>query len=131
MMRLGVVDLPALFLHLLILAIVSAAKHLKKSGGVRLHQHFLAAGHIRSDPIITQTCLPDHVHTFYGPSQMLHPAVTSQELRDSSPAQTTGGIKENKSLYWHPTIYRHDRHTEKYDRQEIDFGSAYYLGKVE
>ena len=65
---------------------------------------FLPIGHVRTDAIITQTCLSDHVHTFYGPP-LLHPAVTFEELRASDPARSSGNIMENQSLYWHPAVY--------------------------
>ena len=66
---------------------------------------FLPIGHVRTDAIITQTCLSDHVHTFYGPP-LLHPAVTFDELRASDPALSSGNIMENQSLYWHPAVYQ-------------------------
>ena len=66
---------------------------------------FLPIGHVRTDAIITQTCLSDHVHTFYGPP-LLHPAVTFDELRASDPALSSGNTMENQSLYWHPAVYQ-------------------------
>ena len=65
---------------------------------------FLPVGHVRTDAIITQDCLSDHVHTFYGPP-LLHPAVTFDELRASDPQLSSGNIMENQSLYWHPAVY--------------------------
>jgi len=29
---------------------------------------YVPIGHLRTDPVVTQTCLSDHVHTFYGES---------------------------------------------------------------
>jgi len=66
---------------------------------------YLAVGHVRTDPIISQTCLSDHVHTFYGPP-LLFPNVTDQDLRESDPDKSSGNIRENRSLYWHPSVYR-------------------------
>jgi len=66
---------------------------------------YLAVGHVRTDPIISQTCLSDHVHTFYGPP-LLYPNVTDQDLRESDPDKSSGNIRENRSLYWHPSVYR-------------------------
>jgi len=70
---------------------------------------FLPIGHLRTDPILSQKCLSEHVHTFYGPPK-IHPAVTYEELRsttDATPFEaTSGNVLENQSLYWHPTFYR-------------------------
>jgi len=66
---------------------------------------YLSIGHVRTDPIITQNCLSDHVHTFYGPP-LLYPKVTDEELRNFNPDLSSGNIRENNSLYWHPSVYR-------------------------
>lgn len=66
---------------------------------------YLPVGHVRTDPILSQTCLSDHVHTFYGPP-LLYPAVTYEDLRASDPEKSSGNAKENLSLYWHPAVYR-------------------------
>ena len=86
----------------------------------------LPVGHVRSDPIINQTCLSDHVHTFYGP-QAVHPATTYEDLINTPDSKTTGNVVENKSLYWHPTIYSYNRLTDTYTRDEISLTSAYYI----
>lgn len=59
---------------------------------------------VRTDPIITQDCLSDHVHTFYGPP-LIYPKVTFDDLRESDPNLSSGNIMENQSLYWHPSVY--------------------------
>ena len=56
-------------------------------------------GHVRTDPIVTQSCLSEHVHTFYGPP-LLYPELTNDDLRNSDPDLSSGNIRENKSLYW-------------------------------
>lgn len=63
------------------------------------------SGHARSDPILSQTCASDHVHTFYGP-QNFHPDTTYEDIRDSSPQFSSTPTVENQSLYWHPSIYQ-------------------------
>lgn len=65
---------------------------------------FLPVGHVRTDPIITQDCLSDHVHTFYGPP-LIYPKVSFDDLRASDPNLSSGNIMENQSLYWHPAVY--------------------------
>jgi len=71
----------------------------------RFRNDYLPIGHVRTDPILSQSCLSDHVHTFYGPP-LLHPAVTFDQLRSSDPTKSSGNVMENLSLYWHPSIYR-------------------------
>lgn len=56
---------------------------------------------VRTDPIISQTCLSDHVHTFLGPP-LVRPEVTTEDLVASDPANHSGLVLENKSLYWYP-----------------------------
>jgi len=63
------------------------------------------AGHARSDPILSNSCASDHVHTFYGP-QNFHPNTSYEDLRDTPPKFSTSPFIENQSLYWHPTIYQ-------------------------
>ena len=88
---------------------------------------YLPSGHVRTDPIITQTCLSDHVHTFYGPNILPYPDVTFSELDATTPDQLTGNVEENKSLYWHPSVYRYDRRSRTYTRDTIGQSSAYYI----
>ena len=82
------------------------------------------SGHVRSDPILSQTCVSDHVHTFYGPQQF-HPQTTSDDLRNSDPKYSTSVYIENQSLYWHPSIYQVGRDVQTgaktYTLAEISF----------
>jgi len=87
---------------------------------------YLPSGHARTDPIITKTCLSDHVHTFYGP-QAVHPETDYDTLINTRVDQNTGNVEENKSLYWHPTVYSYDRFSNTYTRDEIAQTSAYYI----
>lgn len=64
-----------------------------------------ASGHARADPILSQSCASDHVHTFYGPKNF-HPNTTYDELRDTKPQHSSSPWVENQSLYWHPSIYQ-------------------------
>ena len=57
------------------------------------------AGSVRTDPIISQECTSDHVHTFYGPKQ-LHPDTTYEDLVNTPPNYSTSPVEENQSLYW-------------------------------
>jgi hypothetical protein len=50
---------------------------------------YLPVGHVRTDPILSQDCLSDHVHTFYGPP-LLYPSVTYDDLRASDPNLSSG-----------------------------------------
>ncbi|GFH53475.1 hypothetical protein CTEN210_09951 [Chaetoceros tenuissimus] len=66
------------------------------------------SGHARTDPIITETDLSDHVHTFYGPLNF-HPKTSNDDLRNTSSNLSTSPFVENQSLYWHPSIYEKTR----------------------
>lgn len=63
------------------------------SGSV-FRQEYLPIAHVRTDPIISQTCLSDHVHSFYGPPHV-YPGVTEADLLSSNPDASSGTIKEN------------------------------------
>lgn len=85
---------------------------------------FLPLGDVRTDPIINPTCLSDHVHTFYGAS-VIRPETTYEKLRLAY--GNSGNVVENKSLYWHPTVYSFDPDSGVYTIDEIHFSSAYYI----
>jgi len=95
--------------------------------GTSIKTDYLPLGHVRTDPILSQTCLTDHVHTFYGPNVMPRPEVTFEDLVATAATDNTGNVEENKSLYWHPTVYRYDQLTGTYTRNEIGQSSAYYI----
>jgi len=61
--------------------------------------HDRAAGHARSDPIISQQCASGHVHTFYGPKDF-HPDTRYEDLLNAPPELSTSRVEENQSLYW-------------------------------
>jgi len=87
---------------------------------------YVPIGHLRTDPVVTQTCLSDHVHTFYGPPK-LHPSVTYEDLRSSDETfhRTSGNLLENQSLYWHPSFYRVEEGGSK-TLVEPDWVTVYY-----
>ena len=62
-------------------------------------------GHVRTDPILDKQCLSGHVHTFYG-AKSLWPNTTGTDLLNTPPSEVSGPIADNKSLYWHPAVYR-------------------------
>lgn len=91
---------------------------------------FLPLGDVRTDPIVNPTCLSDHVHTFYGASS-IRPETTYDDLRSAT--ENSGNVEENKSLYWHPTVYNYDSSSNTFHKDDIYFASAYYIwetGKV-
>merc|ERR1719326_686240 len=73
------------------------------SHATSMKMDFLPLGDVRTDPIINPDCLSDHVHTFYGANKM-RPETTFADLRSAD--GNSGNVEENKSLYWHPTVYR-------------------------
>jgi len=96
---------------------------------VKMCLFYKVAGHARTDPILSQECVSDHVHTFYGP-QLFHPNTTNEDLRNSDPKHSTSVFEENKSLYWHPTIYKVGRddstNITTYELAEVSFSGPYY-----
>ena len=55
----------------------------------------------------------------------MRPETTYQDLRDAT--GNTGNVEENKSLYWHPTVYSVDRDTDIHTKVDLYFGSSYYI----
>lgn len=62
-------------------------------------------GYVRTDPLVDQQCLNNHVHAFYGAKALL-PNTSYDDLRAVPSDEVSGQIAENKSLYWHPAVYR-------------------------
>ena len=102
---------------------------------------YLPVGFARVDPILSATCPSDHVHTFYGPQSGMDPRrrrtkkenTTSsrlsmwEALMDTPTNTNTGNVEENKSMYWHPTVYQYSRTTKTYTRSTMAQSSAYYI----
>jgi hypothetical protein len=93
--------------------------------GTSVKMDFLSLGAVRTDALLNPTCLSDHVHQFYGAYTSLRPEVGYEEMRNAT--NNSGNVEENKSLYWHPAIYKHDRVTGTYTMADIWFFSAYYV----
>ena len=85
---------------------------------------FTNIGHARVDPILNQQCLSDHMHTFYG-GKSLWPTTSFDDLVALNASETSGPIEENKSLYWHPSIYHVDENGN-YQIQETTM-NVYYI----
>jgi len=85
------------------------------------------SGHARTDPILSQTCTSDHVHTFYGP-QNFHPNTSYDDIKNSTEYSSSTPFVENQSLYWHPSIYRMTKKKGKktYTRVSDLDSSPYY-----
>lgn len=90
-----------------------------------LEFNYLPIAHVRTDPIISDSCLSDHVHTFYGPP-LVSPSVTTDDLIATDPSDHSGLVEENKSLYWHPSIYRVSS-DGVFTLDEIYYASVYYF----
>lgn len=65
------------------------------------------------------------VHTFYGASASLRPETSFAELRATQ--ENSGLVEENKSLYWHPTVMKHDKVNGRYHKVQMHYASAYYI----
>lgn len=103
---------------------------------------YLPLAHVRTDPVLFPTCLASHVHTFYGVNASLRPETSYDDLRKAK--GNSGNAEDNKSLYWHPTIYkyaqttsenyfrfmiyalRYDPDSQTYTIADIGLTSAYY-----
>ena len=85
---------------------------------------FLRFTNVRTDPIINQNGLAAHVHSFFGASEA-KPSTTYADLRAAY--GNSGNIEENKSLYWHPTIYRYNKTTGIYKITDTSQFSTYYI----
>ena len=94
--------------------------------GTSSKMDFLPLADVRTDPIVAPTCLSDHVHTFYGAQASLRPETSYADM--VSAKGNSGNLKENLSLYWHPTLYHLNFGT--YDKANIWFGTAYYIWKT-
>jgi len=96
---------------------------------------FLPTAFARVDPILQDSCVSDHVHTFYGPQSGIDPRRFDRNdplelhsrLLGTSVRENTGNVQENKSLYWHPTVYKYHRDTDTYTRDAMAQTSAYYV----
>ena len=72
--------------------------------GTSSKMDYLPLGDVRTDPVTTPgECLSPHMHTFYGSAASLRPSTTYEEMRAA--CGNSGNVDDNKSLYWHPTIY--------------------------
>jgi hypothetical protein len=49
------------------------------------------------------------------------------KLASTDVSENTGNVEENKSMYWHPTVYKYDRSTNTYTRDRIAQTSSYYV----
>ena len=83
---------------------------------------YLRLANVRTDPITHPDGPSPHVHSFYGASEAA-PGTTYETLRNA--AGNTGNVEENKSLYWHPTIYRYVN--GQYEIQDTSYFSTYYI----
>ena len=91
--------------------------------GTSSKMDFLPLGAVRTDPLLNPTCLSDHVHTFYGAAASLRPETTYDDMRAAT--LSSGNVEENKSLYWHPSVYIFE--AGAYTLAPIWFASAYYV----
>lgn len=94
------------------------------SNSTSIKMDFLPFANVRTDPIIHQTCLSDHVHTFFG-AVIARPDLTYKDLRETK--ENSGNVEENKSLYWYPTVYRYESSSKVYTQDPVYFASAYYI----
>ena len=104
------------------LALASAA--VRQAGATSMKMDYLRLTNVRTDPITHPGGLSTHVHSFYGASEAA-PSTTYKKLRKA--AGNTANVEENKSLYWHPTIYRYDKRRGRFTVQNTSYFSTYYI----
>ena len=81
--------------------------------GTSSKMDFLVLANVRTDPVTDpKNCngkpgVSPHVHTYYGAAASLRPDTSFKEMRAA--CGNSGNVDDNKSLYWHPAIYRFDR----------------------
>lgn len=117
------------------LFLLSSAALVGISDATSVKMDYLPIGHARVDPILSDSCLSDHVHTFYGPQSGVDPRrIDSNDplelhslLVGTDVSELTGNVEENKSMYWHPTVYKYDQSTDTYTRDIMAQSSAYYV----
>ncbi|VEU34573.1 unnamed protein product [Pseudo-nitzschia multistriata] len=90
---------------------------------------YLPIGDARVDPILSDKCVSDHVHTFYGPQSAVDPraGILDTLAASTTVGELTGNVEENRSIYWHPTVYKYIRDEDTYKRDVIAQTSAYYI----
>ncbi|KAH8099176.1 DUF1996-containing protein [Aureococcus anophagefferens] len=108
-----------MFLHV---ALALAA--VRQAGATSMKMDYLRLTNVRTDPITHPGGLSTHVHSFYGASEAA-PSTTYKKLRKA--AGNTANVEENKSLYWHPTIYRYDKRRGRFTVQNTSYFSTYYI----
>ena len=111
-------------LGLRLLVVLAAAAAAPLAGATSMKMDYLRLANVRTDPITHPNGLSGHVHSFFGVTEVA-PDTTYADLR--SAAGNTGNVKENKSLYWHPSIYRYDKRTRRYSLQDTSLFSVYYI----
>ncbi|EJT74004.1 hypothetical protein GGTG_07854 [Gaeumannomyces tritici R3-111a-1] len=83
------------------------------------------SGLARIDPLVSPGEVAQHVHSIHG-SGGFGPSATYDDLMNSD--CTSCAVEQDKSAYWHPSIYFRDAATGKYELVEQKGGMlAYYL----
>lgn len=125
----------AMIFQVLFLALCLAGRFDLAAYATSIKMDYLPIGHARVDPILQDNCLSDHVHTFYGPQSGVDPRRIDSsnklelhaKLLATDVSENTGNVEENKSMYWHPAVYKYDRSTNTYTRDAMAQSSAYYI----
>ena len=106
----------------MVLRLALALAAVRQAGATSMKMDYLRLTNVRTDPITHPGGLSTHVHSFYGASEAA-PSTTYKKLRKA--AGNTANVEENKSLYWHPTIYRYDKRRGRFTVQKTSYFSTY------
>jgi hypothetical protein len=108
--------------------ILALAGAVKAVGNARTFavMHFTGGPLVESrlDPIVSPGTASSHVHTIMG-SNAFTLAATGQQLLKST--CTNAKLQADKSAYWMPKLYFHDRVNGTFEPVPIYYMNAYYL----
>ena len=101
---------------------VAAAKDSQTFAVMRFNGKEIFNG--RVDPIVNPGTTSPHEHTVFGGSNF-GPDADGQALAKSS--CTSAKVKGDKSAYWMPRIYYHDKDEKTFEPVPITYANVYYL----
>ena len=79
----------------------------------------------RTDPIVSPGAVSGHVHTVMG-SNAFSNSVTGADLFSKSTC-TNAKLQADKSAYWMPKVYFHDKDKGTFEPVPLFYMNAYYL----
>lgn len=109
------------------LALAGSALAYDKSHRTFSVNHFYGNGPLvtgRMDPIVSPGVASGHVHTVQGGNTFALSMTDDQAMKSTC---TSSIVKNDKSLYWTPSLYFQDPKTGKFEPVELFYMQVYYL----